>query len=253
MSSYQYSQAKKNSTMSTPSSDLRQRKTTTTTNTTSAAQKLKNEDKSNILLDIARTVVFVLLATTALSYLVTRESFVWGVKRPTWTKVEFIKSWIVPPPIPFPLIPTLLHLSEILYANFWEQNGPTQYTDTDLLSYDGSNPDLPILLAINGTIYDVSAGRKHYGPGGSYHFFAGRDASRAFVTNCFQEDGTPDMRGVEEMFIPIDNEEVDSLYGKGELKVVKEVERRAAKKEVDKALRHWLVFLLSCFYFEVAA
>jgi hypothetical protein len=47
------------------------------------------------------------------------------------------------------------------------------------------------------------------------------------------------MRGVEEMFIPLDNEEVDSLYGRGELKILKEQERRAAKKEVDKALRHW--------------
>lgn len=123
------------------------------------------------------------------------------------------------------------------------QSGPKQYTDADLRAFDGSNPDpnVPILLAVNGTIYDVSAGRRHYGPGGSYHFFAGADASRAFVTSCFDSDITPDMRGVEEMFIPLDNEEVDSLYGRGELKILKEQERRAAKKEVDKALRHWWV------------
>jgi len=121
-------------------------------------------------------------------------------------------------------------------------NGQQQYTDTDLLSYDGSDTEKPILLAINGTIYDVSNGRRHYGPGGSYHFFAGRDASRAFVTNCFQEDGNPDMRGVEDMYIPLDNEEVDGLYTKGELKVLREQERRNARKEVDKALRHWVDF-----------
>src|SRR5205814_4778334 len=65
--------------------------------------------------------------------------------------------------------------------------------------YDGTNPDLPIYLAINGTIFDVSASRHIYGPGGSYHFFAGHDATRAYVTGCFTEDITPDLRGVEEM------------------------------------------------------
>ena len=108
--------------------------------------------------------------------------------------------------------------------------------------YDGSNPDLPIYLAINGTIYDVSLGRKHYGPGGSYHFFAGADASRAFVTNCFKEDITSDMRGVEDMFIPLDDPEVDKLYTKGQLKALKEQERRKAKEQVHAALKHWVDF-----------
>lgn len=52
------------------------------------------------------------------------------------------------------------------------------------------------------------------------------------------------MRGVEDMFIPLDNEEVDSLYSKGELKSLREQEKRNARKEVDKALRHWLVLLV---------
>ena len=97
------------------------------------------------------------------------------------------------------------------------QAGPKQYTDADLALYDGTNPELPILLAINGTIYDVSAGRKFYGPGGSYSFFAGADASRAFVTNCFTEDRNPDLRGAEWAFIPRDDAEVDGLYKSGEL------------------------------------
>lgn len=67
-------------------------------------------------------------------------------------------------------------------------------------------------MAINGTIYDVSNGRKHYGPGGSYHFFAGADASRGFVTGCFDTDRTPDMRGVEEMYLPLDDPEIDGLF-----------------------------------------
>jgi predicted heme/steroid binding protein len=122
------------------------------------------------------------------------------------------------------------------------QNGPQQYTDEDLKAYDGTDPDKPILLAINGTIYDVTAGRKHYGPKGSYHFFAARDASRGFVTGCFDTDGNPDMRGVEEMFLPIDDPEIDGLYSSAQMKILKEQERRRAKAEVYKALKHWVDF-----------
>jgi hypothetical protein len=43
-------------------------------------------------------------------------------------------------------------------------------------------------LAILGSVYDVSKGEKHYKPGGSYDFFVGRDASRAYVTGDFKND-----------------------------------------------------------------
>ena len=49
-----------------------------------------------------------------------------------------------------------------------------------------------------GDVYDVSAGRLHYGVGGPYHFFAGRDASRAYVTGCFKTHLTHDTRGLSE-------------------------------------------------------
>jgi predicted heme/steroid binding protein len=74
----------------------------------------------------------------------------------------------------------------------------------ELQRYDGTNEDLPIYLAVNGTIYDVSASPRFYGPGGGYHIFAGRDSTRAFITGCFEEDWTSDLRGVEEMFMPKD-------------------------------------------------
>jgi predicted heme/steroid binding protein len=87
-----------------------------------------------------------------------------------------------------------------------KQQGQVYLTDAELAQYDGTDPTKPIYLALNGTIYDVSSNPDTYGPGGSYHFFAGRDAARAFLTGCFQEDQTPDLRGVEEMYIPIDPE-----------------------------------------------
>lgn len=106
---------------------------------------------------------------------------------------------------------------------------------------------------MNGSIYDVTVGRAFYGPGGSYQFFAGRDAARAFVTGCFAEDLTADLRGVEEMFIPVDPEDAaegmdgDELKRKGgkagpkkaELKVRREREVREAKKKVADTLEGW--------------
>ena len=58
-------------------------------------------------------------------------------------------------------------------------------------------PSLSLLLS----------GSQYYGPGGGYSFFAGRDASRAFVTGQFEEAGlvarveglsTSDYLGLEE-------------------------------------------------------
>lgn len=78
-----------------------------------------------------------------------------------------------------------------------------------------------------------------YGPGGNYNFFAGRDATRAFVTGCFQEDLTPDLDGVEEMFIPVDDERDDAKMTSGEKKVRREQDRRLARARVHKQVAHW--------------
>lgn len=69
-------------------------------------------------------------------------------------------------------------------------------TVAELSLYDGRESELPIYLAIKGDVYDVSPKRYIYGPDGGYAFFAGRDASRAFVTGCFQDHLTHDLRGL---------------------------------------------------------
>jgi hypothetical protein len=43
-----------------------------------------------------------------------------------------------------------------------------QLTEYDLKQYDGTDAERPIYLAINGTIFDVSASPAFYGPGGHY-------------------------------------------------------------------------------------
>ena len=69
------------------------------------------------------------------------------------------------------------------------------FSEAELAQFDGSSPGQPVYLAIDGDVYDVTSGRRTYGPGGSYHFFAGRDAARAYVTGCFKTHLTHDIRG----------------------------------------------------------
>jgi len=52
------------------------------------------------------------------------------------------------------------------------------FTTEQLKKYDGTNNDLPIYMAYNGDVYDVSAGRDYYKVGGTYHDLAGKDSSK---------------------------------------------------------------------------
>jgi len=47
------------------------------------------------------------------------------------------------------------------------------FTVDELSRLDGRDDSSGIFIAVLGSVYDVSAGRKHYGPNGSYSFFAG--------------------------------------------------------------------------------
>ncbi|KAK8717156.1 hypothetical protein V6N13_044433 [Hibiscus sabdariffa] len=71
------------------------------------------------------------------------------------------------------------------------------FTAEELSLYNGTDESLPILLGILGSVFDVTKGKSHYGVGGGYHHFAGRDASRAFVSGNFTGDGLTDsLRGL---------------------------------------------------------
>lgn len=54
---------------------------------------------------------------------------------------------------------------------------PSTFTATTLARYDGTDPTLPIFIAFEGNVYDVSAGRSYYEKGGAYHFLAGTDGT----------------------------------------------------------------------------
>lgn len=44
------------------------------------------------------------------------------------------------------------------------------FTVEDLKAYDGTQPDGRVLVAVNGNVYDVTKGKKFYGPG-TYIYF----------------------------------------------------------------------------------
>jgi len=67
---------------------------------------------------------------------------------------------------------------------------PKEYwTKEELTQYDGTqDPDGPILLAADGLVFNVYKGRNFYGPGGEYHLFAGRDATRLLAKTIVEEE-----------------------------------------------------------------
>ncbi|KAK2751061.1 hypothetical protein FQN57_000136 [Myotisia sp. PD_48] len=178
------------------------------------------EENSNRIgiVDIFRTIFLLFLISSGLSYYLTSNSIIWGYQRPWFTK--------------------------------WP-NGPLQLSPAELSLYNGTSTDLPLYVSVNYTIFDVSANRGMYGPGGGYSFFGGRDATRAFVTGCFADDLTPDMTGVEIMYIPIEDVEDEGLSN-AEKKIRRERELRAAKANVRKQVKHWQDFFAGhAKYFEV--
>ncbi|TID17962.1 cytochrome b5 [Venturia nashicola] len=169
------------------------------------------EKRSGInVVDILRGITGLLLLTAALSWFITGESIVWN-----WRQ-----------------LPTLLGSAKRAVG------GEVLLTDAELAQYDGTDLSKPIYVGLNGSIYDVSASPQTYGAGGGYSFFSGKDAARAFVTGCFQEDLTPDLRGVEDMYIPIDSPS-DATLSKRDLKIRREQELRQAKKKVKEGIAHW--------------
>lgn len=57
------------------------------------------------------------------------------------------------------------------------QNLPT-YTASEIAKYNGEGGSVPILVALDGYVYDVTAGAADfYAPGQSYHYLVGKDSS----------------------------------------------------------------------------
>ncbi|PGH03147.1 hypothetical protein GX51_04182 [Blastomyces parvus] len=206
---------------------------TTPPNSTSTGSKKTEQPRHNSSwaiispLDILRIVFLLFLTSSALSYYVTTDSVLWGYK-PKILRWPVLKSYL---------------------------RGPITLTPAQLALYNGTDPSLPIYVAVNGTIFDVSANPRIYGKGGGYNTLAGVDASRAYVTGCFAEDRTPDLRGVELMYVPVEDDEegaAERAMSGAAKKVRREREWRAARAKVRKQVEHWRGFFANHDkYFEV--
>ncbi|EXC01112.1 putative steroid-binding protein 3 [Morus notabilis] len=82
-----------------------------------------------------------------------------------------------------------------------------EMTPQELLQYNGSDPSKPIYVAVKGRIFDVTAGKSFYGPGGPYAVFAGKDASRALAKmSKNEEDVSPSLEGLSDKEIGVLND-----------------------------------------------
>ncbi|CAN7986672.1 unnamed protein product [Ixodes hexagonus] len=97
---------------------------------------------------------------------------------------------------------TLLETGRFLGSLFCRNKPATAegvFTADELRKYDGTSDVHGLYLAVLGRIYDVQKGAEHYRPGGGYAHFAGRDASRAYITGEFSEEGlTDDLEGISD-------------------------------------------------------
>lgn len=55
---------------------------------------------------------------------------------------------------------------------------PQVFTADSLAKYNGEDSSLPIYVAFDGNVYDVTEGKKFYGPDGHYNFLAGTDGTK---------------------------------------------------------------------------
>ncbi|XP_056603288.1 neuferricin isoform X1 [Triplophysa dalaica] len=101
--------------------------------------------------------------------------------------------WTVPEWLAFPIYGNVVHVLESwLRQSVSDLSSLTperMLTEDELTLYNGEPNSKGLYLAILGQVFDVERGRKHYGPGGAYHFFTGKDASRAFITGDFTDIG----------------------------------------------------------------
>ncbi|XP_076816679.1 neuferricin-like [Clavelina lepadiformis] len=75
-----------------------------------------------------------------------------------------------------------------------KKSEPHLFTKEELWKYyRGDKGSKGLYLAFMGKVYDVSAGKTSYQPGGGYDFFAGRDGTKGFVTGDFSDEGLTDV------------------------------------------------------------
>lgn len=89
---------------------------------------------------------------------------------------------------------------------------PTQtaFVPSTLQKFNGKD-DPKVYLAVKGKVFDVTAGKGFYGPGGPYENFAGRDASRGLAYNSFDPSVLTPIDQPLDTLLDLSAEEKESL------------------------------------------
>ena len=85
-----------------------------------------------------------------------------------------------------------------------EPDPPRNFTLEQLRHFDGTVCDKmrenkAVYLALEGTVFDVTAGKDFYGPGGPYAMFAGRECGVALAKMSFDEVHLDDVKGCKDL------------------------------------------------------
>lgn len=72
------------------------------------------------------------------------------------------------------------------------------WSKQELSKFDGNSGNTEIYLAFLGLVYNVTNNGQHYAGGAEYNIFAGRDATRAFVTGNFTHDLHDDISDIDD-------------------------------------------------------
>ncbi|GEQ68383.1 hypothetical protein JCM33374_g2051 [Metschnikowia sp. JCM 33374] len=87
-----------------------------------------------------------------------------------------------------------------------------KFVPKTLCRYDGKS-DSKVYIGIKGVVFDVTAGKAFYGPGGPYENFAGRDASRGLALNSFDASVLTALDKPLDKLEDLTPEETESLTG----------------------------------------
>jgi len=71
---------------------------------------------------------------------------------------------------------------------------PREWKREELREFDGKDAEKPVLVGVDGDVWNVWRGRDFYGEGAAYNAFAGRDATRLLVKYIIEDaedDGEP--------------------------------------------------------------
>ncbi|KAL7415411.1 cytochrome b5-like heme/steroid binding domain-containing protein [Mrakia frigida] len=86
------------------------------------------------------------------------------------------------------------------------------YTPRTLEPFNGTDGKR-ILLALKGTVFDVSQGAQFYGPDGPYGNFAGRDASRGMAKQSFDAEMLTPVDQPLDTLADLDKGEIENMNG----------------------------------------